>query len=89
MSPSSDIMVGGPRRVGFPKQCRGYVVLGPTSVSDGLKVILKNYSATGDYDVSPGNWLAQETRLPEPGDECLVIFDEENDAWVMVGMRSG
>jgi hypothetical protein len=50
-----------------------------------MKVVLKNYSSISDYDVPATNWISQEAQLPLEGDVCVIFFDDEGDAWVLVG----
>ncbi len=85
MTDSTDIIVGGPRRTRRPPVCRGYIVVAPTSLDDQMKVVLKNYSSISDYDVPATNWISQEAQLPLEGDVCVIFFDDEGDAWVLVG----
>jgi hypothetical protein len=48
-----------------------------------MAVVLENYSRSLEFEVPAGQW-AERAGLPNPGDLCLVVFDDDGDAWVPV-----
>ncbi len=79
-----DELVGGPAYRPNLTADRGVIDRAPTNASDGLTVTLENYSTTVPYEVEAGQWVGRVTGLPPAGAPCLVIFDDERDAWVPV-----
>jgi len=63
---------------------RGRVSTAPASVADGLEVALIGYTSSFPYEVPAGNWDSRGATLPIVGSLCLVVFDNEGDAWVPV-----
>jgi hypothetical protein len=79
-----DRMIGGPDRVQDAPLSRGEVIGAPASAADPLRVVLVNYSREADFEVPAGQWqLSPGGGLPGPGDQCLVAFDDDDDAWVL------
>ena len=91
-----DELVGGPVRPNAPAAggggrtpVRAIVVKPPADPLDVMHVILPGFSQTSYYEV-PGDQWAAAGGLPEKDDECLVVFDDENDAWaITAGMGGG
>lgn len=82
MSPLED-MAGPPDRRPRPTVARGRVVGAPTIASDPMTVTLVNYSPAWKYEVPASNWMpAAGDNLPSVGDVCVVLFDDDGDAWV-------
>lgn len=77
-----DGLVGGPERFSRPSVARGRVVKAPSGVDATMTVVLINYSAIHDYEVPGSQWTAQPNDLPMVGDRCVVLFDDDGDAWV-------
>jgi hypothetical protein len=82
MSPLED-MVGPPARKPRPPVARGRVVDAPATAGDPMTVVLVNYSPAWKFDVPASNWMpAAGDNLPAAGDVCVVLFDDDGDAWV-------
>jgi hypothetical protein len=64
-----------------PSTARGYVTISPHEM---LRVILPAFSTQRYFEVPPEQW-SSAGGAPQPGDECLVVFDDEGDAWAIVG----
>jgi hypothetical protein len=45
--------------------------------------VLINYSNAYEFDVPAGQWNPK-TPLPTVGDECVVLLDDDGDAWMPV-----
>jgi hypothetical protein len=68
-----------------PPAARGYVIASPGTM---LRVILPAFSTQRYFEVPPDQW-SSAGGAPQPGDECLVVFDDEGDAWAIVGGTGG
>jgi hypothetical protein len=68
---------------------RGKVRKAPADADSPLTVTLVNFSQKYSYTVPAGQWIPRGTDLPIVGDLCLVIFDDNDDAWVPVWSPSG
>lgn len=79
-----DSLEAGPRRPGRPVAARGRVSKAPSAVDQPLEVILINFSSSYSYEVPGGNWTARGSTLPAKGNGCVVVFDDDGDAWVPV-----
>jgi hypothetical protein len=77
-----DDLTGGPQRRTRPSTCRGRVVVAPADNDDAMHVVLVNYSAAYSYEIPAAQWTSVSGDLPGVGDVCLVVFDDEGDAWV-------
>lgn len=77
-----DMLVGGPDRNTRQVTARGRVVKGPDALDSPLTVVVQNFSGSYEYEIPSLNWSPRGATLPEIGDECLVVFDDEGDAWV-------
>jgi hypothetical protein len=64
-----------------PSTARGHVTISPHEM---LRVILPAFSTQRYFEVPPEQW-SSAGGAPQPGDECLVVFDDEGDAWAIVG----
>jgi hypothetical protein len=71
-----------------PVAKRGRVRKAPDDADAPLTVTLVNYSQKFSYEVPAGQWMGRED-LPIAGDSCLVIFDDNGDAWVPAWSPSG
>jgi len=62
---------------------RCVVTTPPTSASDSLKLALLNMTALYTYTVGPGHWSARSGAFPTLGTQGIVVFDDNNDAWLV------
>jgi hypothetical protein len=60
---------------------RGYVAPSPHEM---LRVILPTFSTQRYFEVPEPQWTSAGG-APQTGDECLVVFDDEGDAWAIIG----
>jgi hypothetical protein len=75
----ADLITAGPE---VRNVVRGRVAVAPATSEDELHVTVTTFD--GDRQQwGPCPW-APSTALPEVGDDCLVIFDEQETPWVMV-----
>lgn len=70
---SLDDIGGAPEHTHRPTAARGKVVR-----VTPLLVVLVNYGQP--YDILDTNWLSATP--PVAGQTCLVLFDDDGDAWV-------
>lgn len=84
MSDLSVLVGGRPRGINRAMSARGKVLIAPESGSDNLRVALVNYSSEFFFEVPGTNWLSRGSALPQVDDVCLVVFDDDGDAWVPV-----
>jgi hypothetical protein len=80
-----DELIGGgsalrPER---PETARGTVVTPPVSATAALRVVLQGYSEANAFDV-PGDQWTSAAGMPQRGDECLVVFDDDGDCWAIM-----
>jgi hypothetical protein len=68
---------GAPRPIAM--RCR--VVDAPATSGDSMTVRAVN--SGHDYDVPAGQWTVS-TALPVAGAFCLVLIDDDGDAWVPI-----
>ena len=61
---------------------RGVVSKAPNNVHSSLFVVIPTFSP--DYEFEVEIWAPQGVTLPQKGAACLVIFDEQGDAYVPV-----
>jgi hypothetical protein len=61
---------------------RGKVRKAPATAASPLTVTLVNFSQKYSYTVPAGQWMPRGSTLPIVGDACLVVFDDDGDAWV-------
>ncbi len=47
-----------------------------------MTVTLDNYSGDYSFEVLGDHWMPRGVTLPAAGDTCLVVFDDDGDAWV-------
>jgi hypothetical protein len=64
---------------------RGYVAPSPGAM---LRVILPTFSTQRYFEVPEPQWTSAGG-APQTGDECLVVFDDEGDAWAIIGGTGG
>lgn len=63
--------------VEYPAAAKGYI--GNTAVAYGEPVSVILPAASTERHYGPCDWLAGHgTTLPQEGDECVVVFDEQN-----------
>lgn len=74
-------LTGGPTRTARAPAVRGKVLRTPVDVSSPLVVAVVNYSQTYEYEVASGRYSG----VFEQGDDCLLVFDDDGDAWVIGG----
>jgi len=80
-----NIDVGRPAQ---PQVLRARIFRAPTGPNDSLTVIALNYTSDHDYEAPAGQWTSPT--LPAAGDECVLLLDDDGDAWVVHGgMASG
>jgi hypothetical protein len=60
------------------------VLTAPADASSPMTVTLVNFSANYEFEVPASNWPSRDTDLPVEGQKCLVVFDDDGDAWVVV-----
>jgi hypothetical protein len=65
-----------------PSTARGKVAVTPAG--EHLRVLLPAFSTQQYFEVPETQW-ASAAGVPQPGDDCLVVFDDEGDAWAIVG----
>jgi hypothetical protein len=65
-----------------PMAYRGRVTKVGATVNDPIEVVLVHWSATHPFEVPAEQWVG--TVVPTVGKKCLVILDDEGDAWVPV-----
>jgi hypothetical protein len=70
------------RTVPRPLTARGKVAVTPAG--EHLRVLLPAFSTQQYFEVPETQW-ASAAGVPQPGDDCLVVFDDEGDAWAIVG----
>lgn len=70
-----------------PGGYRGTVVKAPEASDDGILVLIEAFDAPRSFGPAP--WVAHLNAVPERGDECLVVVDDEGEPWVMVWGSSG
>jgi hypothetical protein len=81
-------MADRPRPSG-PVAKRGKIRKAPSDADSPLTVTLVNYSQKYSYEVPAGQWMARGLALPIAGDTCLVVFDDNGDAWVPAWSANG
>jgi hypothetical protein len=65
-----------------PAAARGKIAVTPPG--EHLRVLLPAFSTQQYFEVPDDQW-ASAAGDPQPGDECLVVFDDEGDAWAIIG----
>jgi hypothetical protein len=53
----------------------------PASLADLATIIVPDYDTTIHW--SNCRWQARGSTLPAKGDECIVVFDNRNQPWVV------
>lgn len=71
-------------RPGRPVAARGRVSKAPVGIDQPLEVTLINLSGSIPYEVPGTNWNARGSTIPAKGDVCIVVFDDDGDAWMPV-----
>lgn len=61
---------------------RGRVAKVGATVDDPISVVLPNFSNHAPFEVPANQWNG--SAVPAVGAKCLVILDDEGDAWVPV-----
>lgn len=79
---------GRPDRTSRPTAVRGRIGKAPADTDSGLTATSINYSSIHEYEVPAGQWTPRfaggSDVLPSSGDLCLIVFDDDGDAWVAV-----
>jgi microcystin-dependent protein len=73
-----DELTGGPDHVDRPLTNRGVVM--PTPPGEDVRVRILEVGVTHYYEIPTAQW----TGAPAEGQECLVVFDDQGDAWGVV-----
>ena len=84
---SLDELIGGVPYSTRPPLAFGRIVSPPATAGDSLKVVLGNYSNEYAFDVPPTNYPSVAEL--EAGQVCLVAFDDNGDAWVIIPPLEG
>ena len=81
---------GGPGPQSTDDVARGQIARAPVSDADTLYVVTPDLSLALAYEVPSAQW-AHASNLPAVGTECVLVFDEQGDAWVPIwaGMIPG
>jgi hypothetical protein len=66
---------------------RGRIATTPTNPADDLYVTIQSFDGSR-AQFGPCHWAPAEA-LPERGDDCLVLFDESDEPWVIVTALPG
>jgi hypothetical protein len=66
-----------------PPVLRARVSRAPIDETDYLSVTLINYSSGLSYEIAPGQWSARGAALPQKGDLCAVVHDDDHDMWML------
>ena len=84
------MVAGGPSTPTPGQAFRGKVARAPASDTDNLIVVLPDFSLAFPRTVPAGQW-EHAANLPALGAGCLVVLDENDDAWVPLweGMQPG
>jgi hypothetical protein len=72
-----------PIRTQRPIICRGKIIHAPESTGDLMLVALTNFSTDAPYEIPAGQW-STTGGLPQEGQYCTVLFDDDGDAWVSI-----
>lgn len=64
-----------------PLIARARVIRAPIAAGGSLAVVVPNYSQAYEYEVFGDHWTL-EGELPQVGDRCVVLFDDDGDIWV-------
>lgn len=67
-----------------PITARGVVALAPGAETAAMVVTVNWRGKTIGEIIPAGNWSPRGTALPVVGDVCLVVYDDEGDAFVPV-----
>jgi hypothetical protein len=77
-----ELVGGGPHNDYVPTNvCRGKIKRAPSDAADSMTVVLINFSEDYDYEVPGSNWMPRAS-LPTVGQSCVVLIDDDGDAWV-------
>jgi hypothetical protein len=79
---SLDDLVGGPNHASRSLTARGVVVASPDP--NVLRVVIPAFSQRRHFEVPADQWTSA-AGVPAVGDDCLLVFDNEQDAWAIVG----
>lgn len=77
-----DHLVGGPDYNPRRTALRGRVKRAPVNVGDAMTVVSINYSEESSYEVPGTNWNPVGESIPIEGTTCLIVFDDDGDAWI-------
>jgi hypothetical protein len=83
----SDLVTGGGARPVRPTAVRGHVAPG-LGLDTTLRVVVPSFSSLRYFEVPEAQWTSAGG-APVMGDECLLVFDEQGDAWAIVGGTGG
>lgn len=75
-------LTGGPAHASRQVVLRARITKAPASETDSLHAIAINYTDVYDYEVPAGNWTPRGDALPAVGAECVLVVDDDGDAWV-------
>lgn len=71
-----------PQKPGLPKVWAGTIISNPTHFSDLIEFVITDIDPT--LKLGPSRWQARDAvSLPASGDDCLVIFDNDNEPWIV------
>ena len=78
----SSVSKGGPApsQSSDQRSVRATVARAPASPGDSLFVVVPGFSLALPYEVITGRW-EQAANLPAAGADCLIVFDDDGDAW--------
>lgn len=83
MTDLSTLLGGSDGGEELPKRLYGLVSRAPADETDSMSVIVPSFSVEHSFEVLSGHWMPR-AQLPVINDQCLVILDENEDAWVPV-----
>lgn len=79
----SDMLQDRPPRIPMGKIWRAEIASNPDDLSDRVSIIIPDISKGLRFDGL--RWQARDAvSLPRTGDSCLVVFDNDNEPWVVV-----
>jgi hypothetical protein len=88
----TSLVQGGPSPTPASSEsvARGQVAIAPASNDDSLSVVMPGFSLAYSYEVPADQWTSA-SNLPAAGAGCVIVFDEQGDAWVPIweGMIPG
>jgi hypothetical protein len=82
-------LTGGPSYSSRSVVLRARVTRAPATPADALSVVALNYSSGHDYEVPAGQWWPYGTDVPVVGSTCVLLLDDDGDAWVPIWSPGG